>query len=90
MLMKTQLEKMKKEQFNTRIPSDLKRGLRIVSAVLDWTVEDVTEIALASLFGSKDKTVIAKRHQVESVAKQLSLSFNGPAPPPQGGMQMAA
>lgn len=64
-----------KQQFNTRIPADLKRGTRIVAAALDWTVEDITEVALASLFGTKDRLILAKKERVEQAAKSLSLSF---------------
>lgn len=54
---------MKKEQFNTRIPEALKTATNTVAAALGWKKEEIAEVALASVLGSKDKLILAKREK---------------------------
>lgn len=39
---------MKTEQFNTRIPAQLKRAIAAVSGALNWSQQEVAEAALAA------------------------------------------
>ena len=87
--MKTQIEKKQKEQFNTRIPVDLKRGMRIIAVAMDWTVEDMMEVAVRTLVGAADHETEAKLKQVRDAAKALNLSFSLPGLQP-AGVQLAA
>ena len=87
--MKTQLEKIQKEQFNTRIPVDLKRGMRIIAVAMDWTVEDMTEVAMRTVLGAADHEPEAKLKAVRGKAKALNLSFSLPDLQP-AGLQLVA
>lgn len=67
---------MKKEQFNARIRPDLKRAASTVAAALDWTKEEIAEVALANLLGTRDELMIVKKRKAEKVSRELNLSFN--------------
>ena len=69
--------KMKtKSQFNTRVDSDLKRATKTLAGALNWTIEEITEVALASAFGARDELVQAKRKKLEQESRRLNLSFD--------------
>ncbi len=69
---------MEKEQLNTRIPAPLKTAAATVAAALGWTKEEIIEVALASLLGSRDKLIIAKREKIQEKSRELALSFEQP------------
>jgi antitoxin component of RelBE/YafQ-DinJ toxin-antitoxin module len=62
---------MKKEQFNVRIPAELKSAAVTVAARLGWSNEEICKIALANLMGSQDDLVLAQRRLAMKVAKDL-------------------
>lgn len=78
--MKSQCKKrMKlKEQFNVRVEKGLKEAVFQVCGELDYTRDELAEVALASLFGSRDGVIRAKKKKIEDKAKELQLSFEGP------------
>lgn len=55
------MKKPQKEQFNTRLSGDLKRAMRIMSAVMDTSTEELTEVLLAASLGSRDPKIRAKQ-----------------------------
>lgn len=67
---------MKKEQLNARVPSQLKRAVRVTAAALNWSTEKLIEVALESALGSKDKEIARKQKELEETAHQLNLSFD--------------
>ena len=69
------MKKVEKEQFNTRLPADLKRAVVTAAAALGWSYEEMSEIAMATLLGSPDAIINAKRRKVMETAKSLRLSF---------------
>lgn len=71
---------MEKRQFNARLPLPLRRAAINIADRLDWTREEIAEVAYATLFGSNDRLILAKKEKVEEVVKQLSLSFNDAEP----------
>ena len=87
--MKKQVEKKKREKFNARIPTELKRGVRVVSAALNWKVEEMTVLAVRGLLGVEDRETAAKLKKVRDTAKALNLSFSLPGLQP-AGVQLAA
>lgn len=70
------MKKPQKEQFNTRLSGDLKRAMRIMSAVMDTSTEELTEVLLAASLGSRDPKIRAKQELVAKKAEEMSLSFN--------------
>jgi hypothetical protein len=58
------MKKPQKEQFNTRLSGDLKRAMRIMSAVMDTSTEELTEVLLAASLGSRDPKIRAKQELV--------------------------
>ncbi len=69
---------MKKEQLNARIPGPLRLATNTVAASLGWKKEEIVEVALASVLGSKDRLVLAKREKIQEKSKELDLSFEFP------------
>lgn len=65
-----------KEQFNVRIPSNLKETAVAIAEALRFSREEMAEIAWASLFGTQDAEILAKRQKVEKLVKELGLSFD--------------
>ena len=72
------LKIMEKKQFNARIPAKLRRATSLVVASLEWSNEDIAEVALATLLGSRDELLLAKKRKIEQAAKELHLSFDLP------------
>ena len=69
---------MKKEQFNARIPGPLKAATSTVAAALGWKKEEIAEVALASVLGSRDRLILAKLEKIQEKSRELALTFNVP------------
>lgn len=70
--------KMRKTQFNTRIPDELAVATRTVRARLGFTNDDMARMGLEILLGKRDRTTLSKARLIRSAAKDMSLSFDGP------------
>jgi hypothetical protein len=66
-----------KEQFNTRVKSELKHAVCVVAAATNTTIEELTEAALATFLGSTSKELDARRTTAQTAVKRLRLRFNG-------------
>lgn len=75
---------MEKEQFNARIPKDLKSAALTASARLGWNNEELVKLAFSHFFGSRDTMIKAKRGLAVKVAKELNLTFKEPEVQDQG------
>lgn len=67
-------------QFNTRVRSTLFQAVTQVCDRLEWTKDEVAEVALATVLGSQDSLMREKRKRIVEAAKQLeiALTFNPP------------
>ena len=72
-----------KEQFNVRIVPELKNAVAGVRADSDFTQDEIAEVALAVLFGSKDKLIEAKHEKIRLSFKKtgVRLPFEMPLTP---------
>jgi len=63
---------------NVRVRPPVKQGVDAVCNRLDYTRDDVVEVAMAALFGSTDGVMREKRKKIQEVARQMkiALSFN--------------
>ncbi len=66
---------MEKEQFNVRLPVELKRAAAAVAGALGWSNQELVHVALAELLGRRDELVIVKRKMALQAAKHLKVSF---------------
>lgn len=73
---------MKKPQFNVRIRGNLKDAIKQVCVRLDWSEQEIGEVALMSLFGSRDGLIREKRKKIQEAAREMSLSFRPADPQP--------
>lgn len=74
---KTRVKKvMKKPQLNVRTCPKIKEAVGQVADRLDWTRDDVAEVAFMTLFGSQDGLIREKRRKIVEAAKELALSFS--------------
>lgn len=64
-----------KPQFNTRVRKEVKSVADKLCIALDYTQEEIIEIAFAALVGTKDTVIEAKRLKAQMFAKELNLSF---------------
>jgi hypothetical protein len=72
-----------KKQHNTRIPMPVYDAEQKVRARLDWTADEIAEVAYASLFGSRDSLIVAKRQKIKKAFKELGLELSFDAAPGQ-------
>ncbi len=64
-----------KEQFNARVRKEVRDVADKLSNELNFTNEELVEVMLAALIGTKDNVIDAKRVMAQMKAKELSLSF---------------
>ena len=71
---------MTKKQLNTRVRPEIADAVGRVRDVVQFSKDDLAEVAWATLFGSRDPLIAAKRTKVANAVKQLhiKLSFNVP------------
>lgn len=82
---------MSKVQFNTRVQPKVRDVATRVADAASFTRDDITEAALAALFGTSDEFLRAKIKKARAVAKHLKLSLSFNAPGAQStGLEMAA
>lgn len=65
-----------KKQLNTRIPLKIYDAEKKVRDGLGWTADEIAEVAYASLFGSRDALIAAKRERIIKKFKELSLELS--------------
>lgn len=83
------MKKQTKHQLNNRVPIPIWDATQKVREKLEWTGDDIAEVAFAYLFGSKDELIVAKRNKIQKACKELGLSFNNALGQPQE-LRMAA
>ena len=64
-----------KEQFNARLRPEVRDVTSQLSLELNFTNEELVEVCLAALIGTKDNVIEAKRLMAQNKAKELKLSF---------------
>lgn len=69
--MKNNSESNEKNQFNTALPPELKRTLKMVSAVTNYSIEALTADAFKMLFGDIDAEFNRRRKKIQKAAKAL-------------------
>lgn len=81
-----------KHQLNIRVKPAVRDAVTQVCERLDWTRDDLAEVAIASLLGSRDNLIKAKRDKCVQIAKELKivLSFDLPGVVPLGLELLAA
>jgi predicted transcriptional regulator len=83
---------MEKAQFNVRLPGDLRAATLKIADALDYTRDEIAEVALATLLGGRDEVVKAKWKKAQRTARLLKLAatFNPPDRQHGGHMALAA
>ena len=69
-----------KKQLNNRVRPEIAQAVESVRNQVQFTKDELAEVAWATLFGSRDPLIAAKRSKVAHAVKQLhiKLSFNLP------------
>ena len=69
-----------KAQLNVRVRPNMKEAVGKVCDRLEWTRDELAEVAIATLFGSHDNLIRAKKQKCTEAVRQLKiqLSFNNP------------
>lgn len=67
-----------KKQFNVRLTPGLRRAASSVCDKLGYTRDELGEVAIATLLGTKDPVLRAKRKKISDIAKEYAGTFNGP------------
>jgi hypothetical protein len=78
-----------KQQFNVRVNPNLRSAAVDVCDRLHFTREELVEVALATILGSKDILILAKGEKVKEAVKELHLSLS-PFNDPQSQLALAA
>lgn len=69
--MKNNSESNEKTQLNTLVSPDLKRTLKMVSAVTDYSIEALTADAFKLLFGDIDAEFQRRRKKIQKAVKAI-------------------
>jgi hypothetical protein len=77
--MKKETEKSNIVAFNTRVPKPIKLSAGLVARALGWTIQDLTELALANLLGASDEETQKRIKTAREIAKSLRMPFLEPA-----------
>jgi hypothetical protein len=75
-----------KKQMNQRLPSDIYEAAKLIRDETEFKADEIAEVAYATLFGSRDSLIVAKRKRIQEKLKELhlKLSFdNAPGQPPE-------
>lgn len=72
---------MKKTQLNNRVRPEIASAIEAVRTQIEFTKDEMAEVAWATLFGSHDPLIEAKKNKINQAVKQLKirLSFNSPS-----------
>lgn len=62
-------------QLNARVRPQLKKLVERLATECNFTKEELVEVAFASLVGTRDNIIDAKRMMAQMKAKELELSF---------------
>lgn len=70
---------MTKIQLNNRLKPEIVTAVTQVREAVPFSKDELAEVAWASLLGSRDPLIEAKRSKINQVVKQLKikLTFNG-------------
>lgn len=64
---------MEKIQFNARVSPMLKTAADTVSAALNWTLEDVFDVALRTVMGDQSAYTVSRKNLITAKIKQLNI-----------------
>lgn len=64
---------MEKSQFNTWVRPTIKEATERIARASEFSKSDIVEIALASLLGTSDELMLAKRNKVQKIAAEMGV-----------------